>query len=175
MTNSFSISDSDLKKTKQNADKSKELNNLVLEYKEIEQVSNCTVNFAVEVRANSHNVFQAIESQHSRDKLFESLNTELERSALEMDVKFQDEKIEALRHQVDNLKDENTKLDKRLESARVEAVQLDGFLKNLTKSLLEGTLHNNDKYAILNKCTQYSLLSNSLTENLLTCGELGFV
>ena len=30
---------SDLKKTKQNADKSKELNNLVLEYKEIEQVS----------------------------------------------------------------------------------------------------------------------------------------
>ena len=92
-----------------------------------------------------------------------------------MDVKYQDEKIENLRYQVEDLKNENKKLDSRLESARVDATQLTEFLKKLTNSLLDGSLHNNDKYAILNQCTKYSLISNSLTENLLTCGELGFV
>ena len=92
-----------------------------------------------------------------------------------MDVKYQDEKIESLRHQVESLKDENKKLDNRLGTAQEEAIQLASFLKKLTNSLLQGKNHQHDKYAILNKCTQYSLLSNAMTEDLLKCGDLGFV
>ena len=44
------------KKTKQNADKSKELNNLVLEYKEIEQVSDLT-NYVVKGKTKIQNEF----------------------------------------------------------------------------------------------------------------------
>ena len=92
-----------------------------------------------------------------------------------MDVKYQDEKIESLRHQVESLKDENKKLDNRLGTAQEEAIQLASFLKKLTNSLLQGKNHQHDKYAILNKCTQYSLLSNAMTEDLLKCEDLGFV
>ena len=136
--------------TKLNAVKAKEINDLVLEYKEIERT---------------------LEGQHSRDRLFDSLNAELEQNELMIDVKFQDEKITALKRSIEEIKHENDRLDIEIKSSANEADQLRNLLHEVMKS--GDNLDDNLKYSILNKCTEYSLLSNELTQPQLKCGQLG--
>ena len=140
--------------TKLNAVKAKEINDLVLEYKEIERT---------------------LEGQHSRDKLFESLNTELQRNELELDVKFQDDKIHHLQQTMQQLKESNDKLNTKIELACNESDELKKLLREITASAMNNTLSDDAKYGVLNTCTKYDLLSNALTAPQLKCGELGFV
>ena len=140
--------------TKQNATKAKEINDLILEYKEIEQ---------------------AIEGQHSRDKLFEELNTEVEQQRLLLDVKLQDDKIAKLQEEVSSLKDYNEVIDTELQKVTDERKALESFLLDITTKLLLNKFTENDSYAILEQCTTHNLLSNSLTTDKLKSGDLGFV
>ena len=136
--------------TKLNAVKAKEINDLVLEYKEIERT---------------------IEGQHSRDRLFDSLNAELEQNELLIDVKSQNEKIPALQQSIDEIKQENNRLDIKIKSSVKEKGHLRALLHELMKS--GDNLDDNLNYSVLNKCTEYSLLSNELTQSQLKCGQLG--
>jgi len=140
--------------TKLNAVKAKEINDLVLEYKEIERT---------------------LEGQHSRDKLFETLNTELQRNELELDVKFQDDKIHHLQHTMQQLKKNNDQLNTKIKLACSESDGLAKLLREIMAKSLNNTMSDDTKYGVLNTCIKYDLLSNALTVPKLKCGELGFV